>query len=584
MNIALRGHYKLSSRISSTQIDSKETARKWHAKRQSELRVNFAACFLKINKQLQTSFPLKMTSGTKFCAIAYIIAISNGHLLGPWIQPESPTFPSEKYSSQVIGYESITERIWLIGGFITKSAPTSKTVHSFNVQSHTFTAHNTISDPVIAGAQTYTQHNDTIYMIWDDRSTNAISTFNMNSQEFISKLDGSTLPIYIYLEGSLTFHDGYLLVTGGRTNASIDGIAHNRFQIFHISDALWSEGPELPQNRNRHTSAVVDYYLYVIGGSTNIVIRIYVVDLENISNYKWETLNDTLSVQYIIDIYMRSVVYQSSIFVLGGYDAPIDVIHTASLTITRNISTLISNVRRATVVVAHDMIYVFGGWCGLCNGSAQTPVTYQYAPLWTLNPTVEPTNIPSPDPTVVPTTNPTEVIATNVMEWNQTLGSIVDGINVNDIGIRNDADQIVFILGIIVGILLVLVCCGSYFVYQSRRTDSVSDTRALAAINSNSDVRCHTNELESESVLDAETRTVEGIAHDDVDAKLLTNPMIPLAICQVNEEPNCNRTETVCSEELFGDENNVPEQTNGAQTPGDFDTDGRVSCAKDLSS
>ena len=297
MNIALRGHYKLSGRISSNQIDSKETARKWHVKRQSELRVSFAACFLKNEKHLQTLFPFKMTSSTKFCAIIYIIAISNGHLLGPWIQPESPTFPSEKYSSQVIGYESITDRIWLIGGFITKSAPTSNTVHSFNVQSLTFTAHNTISDPVIAGAQTYTQHNETIYMIWDDRSTNAISTFNMNTQQFTPKLEGSTFPIYVYLEAALTFHDGYLLVTGGRTNASIDGIAHNRFQIFHISDALWFEGPELPQNRNRHTSAVVDNYLYAIGGSTNIVIRIYVGDLQNISNYEWETLNDTLSEQ-----------------------------------------------------------------------------------------------------------------------------------------------------------------------------------------------------------------------------------------------------------------------------------------------
>ena len=352
---------------------------------------------------------------------------SDGQLLGPWTQPESPTFPEDRYTSQIIGFDSNADTIWLIGGYITDPS-TSRTVHSFNVTNPQFTAHSSISNAVVADSETYTQHNDTIYMIWDDHSTNAISTFNMNTQQFTPKLEGSTFPIYVFQEGALTYHDGYLLIVGGRTNASVAGVAHNHFQIFRISDTLWFEGPELPQNRNRHTSAVVDDYLYIIGGSTNIVIRIYIGDLENISNYQWETLNDTLSEQYITDIYMRSVVYQSNIFVLGGYDAPIDVIHTDSLTVTRNISTLISNVRRATAVVAHAMIYVFGGWCGLCNGSAQTPVTYQYAPLLTLNPTEDPTSIPSPNPTKSPTSipsespssNSSELLVTNLLELNQT--------------------------------------------------------------------------------------------------------------------------------------------------------------------
>ena len=40
---------------------------------------------------------------------------SKAQLLGPWTQPETPTFPSAKYTTQVIGFDSDSETIWLIG-------------------------------------------------------------------------------------------------------------------------------------------------------------------------------------------------------------------------------------------------------------------------------------------------------------------------------------------------------------------------------------------------------------------------------------------------------------------------------------
>ena len=353
--------------------------------------------------------------------LLWIYSESQGQSLGSWTQPEIPTFPSEKYSSQIVGYDSTTETIWLIGGFIVENSPSMKTVHSFNLSSPAFTPHDDISNALLSGAQTYTQFDDMIYVISDDTSSlsNTISTIAMENGalQFTPNLlindRNTTFPTYVGVDGTFSYNDGYLLVLGGRNTSSADDI-HRKFQILRLSDGVWIEGPPLPQSRSRFTSQVVDDYFYAIGGFTNIVVRIFVGDLQNINNgdYQWETLGDTLSDEYIEDYFMRSVVYKSDIFVLGGYDAPIDVIHTDSspITITRNISRLISNVRRAAVVVVHDMIYVFGGWCGLCSDDTSKPITYQYA---SLSPTAIPTTVPS-DPTTDITVS-SDIISTKVL-------------------------------------------------------------------------------------------------------------------------------------------------------------------------
>ena len=254
----------------------------------------------------------------------------------------------------------------------------------------------------------------------------------MNTMTFTPTFKNTTLPTYVSRHGTLTYHDadgGYLCILGGRSSLHDVSTSISTFQIFNISDGLWFEGPEMPQNRSGFTSIIVDNYLYAIGGYTNIVIRMYIGDLVHISNYQWETLNDTLSELYITDYYQRSVVYQSNIFVLGAYKAPIDVIHTDSLTITRNISSLITNVRRAGIIVADDMLYVFGGFCNLCydiTNASTEPRTYQYAPLLTLSPTV----IPTPNPTAEPTAKPGNGIITisvtisDLNVSNQTLDDI----------------------------------------------------------------------------------------------------------------------------------------------------------------
>ena len=95
--------------------------------------------------------------------------------------------------------------------------------------------HSNLNQDIWSGSESYTQHNEIIYIIWN----NALSTFNMQTQHFISPLDDSTIPISVSDDGALTYidqGDGYLCIVGGRTT---NGTVHNKFQIFRLSDSKW---------------------------------------------------------------------------------------------------------------------------------------------------------------------------------------------------------------------------------------------------------------------------------------------------------------------------------------------------------
>ena len=292
------------------------------------------------------------------------------------------------YQGTVVGHDSSTNLIWFLGGY-----PNFTKILTFDPDNDTFSEHNVLlpeNEIIQSHGQSYVTVGSLIYMNFvnvSNREPYYISTFDMSNQELI--LDFAIYPTYA-LRSAITYFDGYLIAIGGETIHPHDPI--NNCQILRLSDKYWFDGPDMSYNRSRFAANAVNNHLYAIGGrnAENIISKIYIGDIENINNYNWMDLNDNLSKNHTVP---RTVVYDDDIYVIGGINVGIDVIHTANDTVLNNVNYLVTQVSNAAAVIANYKIYLFGG-----NTQNKEPWnfinTYQYAYLLTSEPTTQPTENP----------------------------------------------------------------------------------------------------------------------------------------------------------------------------------------------
>eukprot|EP01084_Bolivina_argentea_P013575 25485_1 len=334
------------------------------------------------------------------CFLWIIIPIKS-QLLSSWSQGTATM--DYNYGALPVGYYEPTHKVWLIGGY-----PSSATNHVFSFDLDNpidFIQHSDISSSydIETYSQSYVTVNNLIYIVRDTGSnTNKISTFNMATQQFTPSWNSVTVPYYTSINSAMAYHpNGYLIIIGGQDRY---GSALKNFQILRLSNNQWFHGPDMLQSRDSFCASIVNNKLYAIG-DTNQVSKISLIDIENINSgsYNWNNLVKTLSGT---DTYVRSVVYNNDIYVIGGDSGtPIDVIHSLTDTITNNINTMYTTVRNGGAVIAMNKIYYFGGYCPSCNGVINT---YQYASLPTSNPTKTPTKYPTKTPTKYPTKYPSK--------------------------------------------------------------------------------------------------------------------------------------------------------------------------------
>eukprot|EP01084_Bolivina_argentea_P044518 81917_1 len=328
-----------------------------------------------------------------------------------WIAPTDAVLPYP-LRAMVGGY--FGKSIWLIHGW---------DLIEYNIEHNNYTIHPKLSGKSLsARSQIYTQIDESIYSFEYSWSINTLSIYNMKSKVFqqqdITSRDNST--IYWPCVTNIDFE--FLLILGGWQTINHKSTDLNIFRILEISTFKWVEdGPPMLQPRSFHACNVhSNGYLYVIGGSDglhfNSVINIDVSNIENIHNKQWNKLNDTLTYSATN---LRSVVYETAIYVLGGqvsiwgYTDSVDIIDTITNTISFD-SRMVRAVSEFPAIIApeYNKLFVFGGEVG---ASSYTDAM-QYATLVSLptneqthSPTHLPTNFETNLPTLYPTDLPTNL-------------------------------------------------------------------------------------------------------------------------------------------------------------------------------
>ena len=142
--------------------------------------------------------------------------------------------------------------------------------------------------------------------------------------------------------------------------------------ILNISTQSWSTtgNPTMLANRRVHSCMIEpnEGYLYVIGGSLgsvwlNSIEKLYVHDIQNIDQYNFIPLSDTLS---NFKGFTRSILYKTDIYVISGvgndvYYDDIDVIDTTTDSVSLW-GKLFEPIAYPSTIIIGTRVYMFGGW------------------------------------------------------------------------------------------------------------------------------------------------------------------------------------------------------------------------------
>eukprot|EP01084_Bolivina_argentea_P073146 132741_1 len=294
----------------------------------------------------------------------------------------------------------------------------------------------------------------------------------MSTQQFISKV--TTIPSDTDNYAAIEYYDNgldeqYLLIVGGRSGSS----SIRDFEIYSLNNLQWFTGPRLQTARDSHTIRISNDYLYAIGDALTIE-KIYIKDIENINNYQWNYLNDTLPNGNDI-LYFRSVLHNNYIYImtLDGIHA----INTADDTITNGINTMVQPVRNGGAVVVGNILYYFSGYCVSCDNVYDN---WQYALLPTLSPTESPSSVPTTI-TLNPTINPFTAIPTTIKPTiipssfdattfiptvapqrfrdGEQVESTENNINIFDKKDKRNDDSMIIVITIVLCVIIILIIC-----------------------------------------------------------------------------------------------------------------------------
>eukprot|EP01084_Bolivina_argentea_P083410 151006_1 len=344
-------------------------------------------------------------SVAKVLLALFVVVFNNTNASLDWVEVTSPLLPLAK-SGSCIGYYSLTDSIWILGGH-----PGATNKVEYNRGTNNFIEHTDFSRSLKCYGQSSIQIDDTIYIFIDSGGSEYIATFNIASNTFIPEAIQKFYPNLRHFPCVTNIGTSYLLVLGGRSQY-VPYTNYNDFSIYDLTMNQWiNNGPPLTIPRNSFSCNVMNNMLYIIGGTIcsstadscselNSVEMINVSDINTINQQSWIILSDTLHSKKSS---MRSVAYNDKIYVLGGITdssqlSEVDLIDTNTNSITLD-SNLIMAVDDTAAVVAGNTIYAFGG-----NTPTDTD-RWQYSYL-TENPTTYPSSNPTIDHIICPTAKP----------------------------------------------------------------------------------------------------------------------------------------------------------------------------------
>eukprot|EP01084_Bolivina_argentea_P258207 435206_1 len=252
----------------------------------------------------------------------------------------------------------------------------------------------------------FTQINDLLYIIqYYNGYGQQISVYNLATKIFHNDVN-ITIPLPVQWTACLTnYIDEYLFVLGGYYGAK-----RKNFQIYNMTNFEWFTGPEMLRERSTLTCAVHKTLqkLYAIGGTGRTIEIISIENMHNLTYPGWY-YNDPISLLDGAGNLMRSIVYENSIFIIGGVDAEDKVQRIDCISGNISIAGYLSYPQYSgAVIVYNSIIYAFSGYYSRPSPSPFIPPSPIYYDIWqytemTPRPTVAPTNITNVPTTYEPT-------------------------------------------------------------------------------------------------------------------------------------------------------------------------------------
>eukprot|EP01083_Nonionella_stella_P182775 658514_1 len=347
-----------------------------------------------------------------FVSLIVLVTMSTHPCLSEFFKGAA-TLPDE-YDESVIGYDSSTNSILIIGGHSMDDGMPRSLVKFRNDQFFDYDQYYLTPNQNTRGwSQHYTQLGNDLWFISNEGE---IFT-KVNTQTYAKETPPTSFPTKIFEGACLASIDDYLFVIGGNTE-DFGGGQTNMVQIYRISGNQWLTNAP-PMTTNRYTLSCIVYQnkLYAIGGrNVAYLATIETLDISNMNAISSVTWDDNWAQSLTSPRKAtRAVIYGTDIYVIGGRNnedeeplAEINIIDTFTGYVTQG-DVLNYPISHAASIIIGNTLYVFGGYIG--GNTYVHADTYQYSTLGTLNqtssmPTMAPSKIPTIQPSAVPTNIP----------------------------------------------------------------------------------------------------------------------------------------------------------------------------------
>eukprot|EP01083_Nonionella_stella_P290032 986866_1 len=366
--------------------------------------------------------------------LMFIVLQSNAVMLEEdWIVG-NPSFP-RVFSAAAIGFWN--NSIFILGGYAAADAQSTglKQFVEYNLVNSSIMDHgaNYFSQSIFGIGQFYHQQHNYLYMIDPFSQTLCMLDLSATTKELQSNWNSVTIPHNVNAYGCLVGNDEYLFIVGGDSTVGY-GDYVDYLQILQLSPLQWlSNTPSL--NSGRRSAACIIHessgFLYAIGGWPSWQ-SFEKVSITNILSNSWQITPDLL---HPADG-ARALLYDSDyILIIGGWrtyephvgNEYVQIIDTKTDIVSLSSSTVNFPVQAATVIIAENTIYKFGGSTEAWQHTDQwetyhistdsqtpSPSKYPITRLPSLSPSSQsPTNLPSPiaATTIYPTSAPSSAPA-----------------------------------------------------------------------------------------------------------------------------------------------------------------------------
>eukprot|EP01083_Nonionella_stella_P071695 192732_1 len=295
------------------------------------------------------------------------------------------------------------DSIYFIGGKLSRSQFQEYQISSNTIIDHgtSYLLNDVYAEHIHSSQWQHTFYSYTHKFFEDTHVEDTLHVYNLSSVNF--PYDLSTYNDSISSGSCLAASEHFVFVMGGFKT-------HTDFNVFSLSDHLWSLGPQMQISRNDLNCIVAFDDLYAIGGNHQKSIE--KISITDVHNQQWQLLTDEL----VEGVGLVGIgLYENIIWVVGGRtvhngDTIVATDYVYNIDTTDASVTLLDErlpyavvAGKGVTLVAHDVLYVFGGTTSDLNGSTIDIVEWMWYNL--TEPTTEPTN----DPSAIPTQGPTDV-------------------------------------------------------------------------------------------------------------------------------------------------------------------------------